>query len=197
MKSCFCSAAFVLGLGTSIVSADEPFGKNMFCGPRCVQRVLDSYGTSSDLIELIKSTQWPVPEDGSSFEALARVLNSRGVYTASVNLPPSARIDWNTPAIVQLKSGDARHYVVWLPPDEQNPARIWDGDQSPALTLTPFVNLRAGPVLLTSSQPITDEQWVANEAQFFIPFWVMCLLTAGAGIAIGVVAGATKKRSCP
>ena len=142
----------------------NPFRGNIFCGPRSVQRVLEFYGKEADLMELIREIQWPATEQGASMAALAKALNSRGIYTAAVDVDPSCEIVWDFPVIVHLARNDYEHFVVWLPPKSAGSApRIWDGPPSRALVLGEFNSLRTGPLLVTSDRPIPDTVVVARE----------------------------------
>ena len=135
--------------------------KQVYCGPRSVQRVMKHYGKEVDLMELIHEMQWTSEKEGSSFEELSQALERRGVFSKSVRLPELSAIEWKYPAIVQIDLQGRKHFVVWLPPDESHPApRIWDGAQSAAVLNGGGFQL--GPLLLTSPQEINDSQPVAQ-----------------------------------
>jgi hypothetical protein len=143
-----------------------PFDGNLFCGPRCVQRVLEHYGKKSDLLELIGQMQWPAFEQGSSMAALAKALEARGLHTRAVNLDSDSEINWDRPVIVHLGTQTLGHYTVWLP--QQNGSttpRLWDASNNPVIGLTRFDELRSGPVLLTSDEPIADSRIVGRRRQ--------------------------------
>jgi len=133
---------------------------SMYCGPRCVQRVLHEYGISAETGDLIREVQWPAVEDGSTIVALTEALKRRGIFSRVVNVDKKFKISWNHPAIVHLESNGKSHFVVWLPPlDPHSEGRVWDHDLSEAVLHKEkkgFERFRSGPVLLTSDKPISD-----------------------------------------
>lgn len=150
-------------LAAMVMAAPEPasspvksiFHSNRFCGPMSVQRVLDYYGQSVEAIDLVRELQWPDVEKGSSFAGLSKVLESRGIRTLAVDVAMGdAAWDWREPLILQLRDAGQDHFVVWLPPGPDQPARIWDSSDSPALRLFGYRGFFTGAVLITSRDPI-------------------------------------------
>ena len=141
------------------------FTGNAFCGPRAVQRVLAHYGIDVDLATLVHETQWPVVEQGASMDSLSKALETRSIHTAVVSLPGTSEIAWPHPAIVHLAFRKQEHYVVWLPGSESDDSpMIWDGARSPAVMHGDVNQLRSGPVLLTSPNPIPDSAIAAHQS---------------------------------
>lgn len=140
---------------------------SVYCGPRCVQRVLREYGIETDLVDLIREMQWPDDGRGASMQALADAIRKRGLHAETVNLESGVDIDWTGPAIVHVQNDGVPHYVVWLPPDKPDAAaRVWDHDVSPVV-LNPgrFHQARTGPLLLTSRGPIPDSAAIGHQVQ--------------------------------
>lgn len=151
--------------GSSASDSETGFG-NVYCGPRCVQRVLREYGAEVELIELIREMQWPDVEQGSTLAALSAALHKRGVSTKAVDLDPKFDIEWTQPAIVHLEKGGVAHFVVWLPPTEADSSgRVWDNDLTDAVKRGQFDGLRTGPVLLTANEPIAESAVVGRRTR--------------------------------
>lgn len=167
----------------------ENFGSQI-CGPRCVQRVLAEYGQDVDLLELVKEIQWPATENGSSFEQLAQALEKRGIHSKSVVLKPPVRIEWNHPAIVQINQGDVSHFVVWMPPSKPDSiGRVWDESLTDAVKAPGgFEQLRSGPVLLTSDQPILETAVVGSQygpVMTFLKSWSLPAFLSALAFGLG------------
>lgn len=138
-------------------AAEVEFLANKFCGPQCVQRVLEHYGLEVDLLDLIQETQWPNANAGSSFEGLSRSLERRGLHARAVRLGSLEELAWTGPAIVQCQVEGFMHFVVWLPPQgPDRPPRLWDGSQSDAFQARLLERSLTGPVLLVSDREIPD-----------------------------------------
>ena len=157
----------------STVNVSVADGKmDLYCGPRCVQRVLDDYGYESDLLSLVKEIQWPVSSQGSRLDSLMAALESRGVYTKAIQVDKEVQFRWTSPAIFQVMQSGVSHYVVWLPPD--NPAKaakIWNPSFSGQLTAKEIRMAWTGVVLLTSRKPISSRPVVGTAQGRFSLFY--------------------------
>jgi ABC-type bacteriocin/lantibiotic exporter with double-glycine peptidase domain len=142
----------------------QEFTNNLFCGPRCVQKVLKEYGKDIELTQLVREIQSPASQDGATLTSLADALHTRGIYTAAVNLNQNEELAWDYPVIVHLSKRGQNHYVVWLPPVTKGSrvARVWDGGGATARRPISFHTLRTGPILLTSPNPIDKNQMFAT-----------------------------------
>jgi hypothetical protein len=155
--------ATIQAFGQAVQKRANPFSGNLFCGPRCIQRVLEYYEKDADLLDLIREIQWPAIDQGTSFEMLAKALKDRGIHTAAVRIDNQTDIFWDRPAIVHLNDRENEHYVVWLPPSfPGGSAKVWDGSYSSAMQAGRFNSLRSGPVLLTRENPIPESAVTGN-----------------------------------
>ena len=87
------------------------------CGPRAVLHVLRHYGQDASLFDLVKECQWPDFEKGSSMDSLAKALEKRGIYTASLHLKDGLKSDlvWPGPMIATLSTGNMPfHYTTLI-----------------------------------------------------------------------------------
>ncbi len=158
---------------------------DMYCGPRCVQFVLDHFRSKVELIDLVREMQWPNVEAGTTLETVRNALTSRGVYTAALDIAPHARLDWPHPVIVHLNAsrGKLGHYVVWLPEPPRNEVVLWTGlagyHQG---SEKQFQKLRSGAILLTSPTPIAHPESAIADRPAQWP-------VLASGLAVAVAAG--------
>src|SRR5690242_21782644 len=69
----------------------------LVCGPKCVRRVLEYYGTNAALADLIHEIQWPDYERGSNMASVAKALRQRGIHVLAVTLPTHRPVHWQKP----------------------------------------------------------------------------------------------------
>jgi hypothetical protein len=146
----------LFGRDSCMADTERP-RREIYCGPRAVQRVLRHYGKSADLIALIQEMKWSRNDEGTSFEELSWALQRRGVYSKSVRVPDFLSFEWKHPAILQIDLNDRKHFVVWLPPTQpgQHPT-VWDGAQSADVLAGQIGGLEGGAILLTAPEEIRD-----------------------------------------
>jgi ABC-type bacteriocin/lantibiotic exporter with double-glycine peptidase domain len=141
------------------VSTDSP---DIVCGPRCIQFILNWYGRKADLIELVRETQWPDLEAGSSLDRLQRCMKERGLYTAAIRFSPGREVSWPYPVLLYEleKSSTLGHYIVQVPgesPRHEN--LIWAGLEGwRESSWNNVTRGSTGVALLTSPEPISDIQ---------------------------------------
>lgn len=180
---------FLLASASPSRPAEEEFLANKFCGPQCVQRVLEYYGLEVDLLDLIREMQWPNTNAGSTLEGLSRSLEQRGLQTRAVALGPLEELAWTGPAIVQCQIEGFLHFVVWLPP--QGPGRqprLWDGVQSDAFLARRLERSLTGPVLLVSDREIPASAIVAATLPDNSSLLRRAILVGGLAIVMGLLA---------
>jgi ABC-type bacteriocin/lantibiotic exporter with double-glycine peptidase domain len=123
------------------------------CGPRCAWYVLRHYGHAVDLIEVVRETQWPNLEKGTTLAQLQAALERRGVHTRAVDVPKDVSLCWNHPAIVHLRNarGNIGHFAVWIPSSNSRRVHVWDGLRGErTIPTAEFADERSGAILLTS-----------------------------------------------
>ena len=100
-----------------------------YCGPRSVHFILQWYGHNEDLIEIIRETQWPAVEAGSSLAKLQDAIDSRGIHTCALRVGDGRRLTWSYPAIVFIPAATPPigHYVVWLPTSSRSEVDFFCG----------------------------------------------------------------------
>lgn len=208
--SATCSRSFVLCCGLIYLGASKGLGaealdlsaSELVCGPRCVRFLLEYYGKGKDteLVELIRETQWPDLERGASLAALSKSLEGRGIYTHALRLPAEAGLRWPFPVILHLQGvtpGDSAggHYVVWLP--ESSPSRTLVISGLDQLHEGPFSRLSqrmSGYVLLTSNRPIQNPQSaILRSGLERLAFWAVC----GGGLGLSVICLVARARFGP
>lgn len=157
----------------SELAAGEPprRGGDVYCGPRCVQYVLDYYGKHCDLVDLVDEIQQPNWWDGSRLRDIDRALRRRGLFTAPLIIDPSTEICWDRLAVVHVKPTDSEvgHFVVQLQSDSLDRLQadgsipVWSGlhgvIQRPPRT---FRRSRSGAVLLVAAHPFNPASAVAK-----------------------------------
>ena len=133
---------------------------DVFCGPRCVDFVLQYYGKTEIFSDLVREIQWPDVERGCSMDAMKTSLERRHVHTLALRRLPGTILNWNRPVIVHLhRNGDPTlgHYVVWLPSSTARTIRIWNGIHGlQEVPIDEFLSEMSGVVLLTSLTPVED-----------------------------------------
>lgn len=179
------SRAFVAGLillsSMATIAQDTPARREIYCGPRAVQRVLKFYGKPADLVDLIREMEWKKEDEGTSFEELSQSLQRRGLVCRSVRVPDLRGLAWDAPAIAQIDIKGRKHFVVWLPPAAPGERpRIWDGAQSAPVLAGRIIGLDSCPVLLTSLQAIPDTAPLGQET--------FSALSTGGIVGIGCLA---------
>ena len=172
--------------GSRAGDESSPFGENRFCGPMCLQRVLQHYGKPEDIVALIREVQWPDTSRGTSFDAMADALERRGIHARAITVESLQSFDWHSPAIIQLELRGASHFVVWLPPGAEEQARIWDGSQSRIVRDVDPDSVLSGPVLLTSDSPIATDDRVRT-AHPTRPSTLQIAVSAMAGMVAGML----------
>jgi hypothetical protein len=91
------------------------------CGPRCVQYVLEWYGSpqAPSLLNLVEEMQWPSVERGSSLHDIQTALTKRGVYSMPVRCRELSSIVWKEPVVVFFeplnRDRDLGHFAVLVP----------------------------------------------------------------------------------
>jgi len=148
------------------------------CGPRCVQYVLRHYGSSVDLVDLIRELQWSDFSRGTTLAEIQGVLERRGLYTAAIRINDLARLRWRHPVVLHLARtrNEIGHYVVWLR-NRRTQQVVWNGlmgeiELPDALPGLPF----SGAVLLTAPSPITHPESALASPR---PFLALLLLALG------------------
>jgi ABC-type bacteriocin/lantibiotic exporter with double-glycine peptidase domain len=162
----------------------------VICGPRCVHFVLKHYGRDEALSPVVRQMQWPDLSKGSSVRQIEDALQSRGVYTRSIELKRAGSFRPRFPAIVHLRDqhgGDVSlegHFVVVMPESTRSEAVVWDGLFGVRReTWRDFSRRMTGVVVLTGDEPIED---VDEAMRMRAPRcrWKVCLLGA---LVLGVV----------
>lgn len=146
--------------GTAADQSPEDLGK-LVCGPRCVRFLLSYYGKGETptLVDLIREVQWPDLRRGAALSDLAAALERQGIHTYAMEVSPRARLCWQWPVLVHLRSqtDGIGHYAVWLPDSTAAEAHVWIGlagvMRKPTAELAEEMT---GPVLLTADQAIVD-----------------------------------------
>lgn len=163
-----------------------------FCGPRCVQYLLDFYKLESeDLIALVREIQWPDLEEGASLERMENALKKRGIHTTPISVPENCALRWHSPAVVHLKDdgADLGHFAVWLPESTDDMVKVWGGlGGVRALEEQEFSKLFTGAVLLTSRESIGDPRSaVVNRGPVIGGIRLLTAATVVIGVAFVVV----------
>src|SRR5579871_593574 len=138
-----CLVAAFISFNHVLAEDPAPVPRDVYCGPRCVQRVLEYFGQHEELVELVRQIQWPASSTGATLEQLQQVIQSRGIQTRAIQMPRSADFRWNHPAIFHLVLNDSPHFVVWLPPSSPgaNPI-IWSASYKKRITSAEFLSSR-------------------------------------------------------
>ncbi len=134
----------------------QPIG-DMFCGPRCVQYILDYYGRHEDLLPLIEEIQERNWSEGSSLRSVEMALNRRGIQTAAITVGRFAQVSWPRPVIIHLAGtgNSLGHFVVDVTETPSSMARVWCGLTGVhSLSQAQLGKLRSGVILLTSEDRI-------------------------------------------
>lgn len=158
-----------------------------FCGPRCVQRVLEYYGIRSDLLMLVRDMQWPVSSEGTTLAQLQKELERQGISAAAVDIDADTEFDWPAPAIFHIVTRGSPHYVVWLPAASPNPYPvIWGGSIERLVTPDEFLQTRTGVVLLTSRSKIPEHPTIGRHRgeRALLPY---ILVPTAIGMVVGFV----------
>lgn len=190
--SCWLSVALVsLQLMQSEISANDKSelstsnrrgldaANHQICGPRCTQFVLERFGYSVDLIDLLLEMQWPDVAVGCDMETIKESLEIRGVHAEPLKAKPTATIRWNYPVIAHMEShdiGQHGHFVVLIPGDDGEMLSVWDGlSGSQPFSSHEFKRRSSGYFLLTSRTPIADAT-AAVVSRGTETFWLPCFL---------------------
>jgi len=157
---------------------------DMFCGPRCVQFVLEHFGQREDLRPLVQEIQDRDWRRGSTLAALQLALERRGLYTTALRVGARSRVDWPTPVIAHLNPQTATglgHFVVLLPGGGDGGLRVWCGLAGvQPVSCKQFSGLWSGAVILTSEVPIEAPfaAVVPASSWYRSPDLCICSLTA-------------------
>ena len=141
-------------------SGDDTY--DLLCGPRCVQFLLQYYDIEEPgLQEIVRETQWPRVEAGTSLGSLKRFVESRGLHTAAVRISDVSRLSWDYPVVVHwgeaTSPGAVGHFVVWLPRSTTETMYFWNGLHGvQSLDVHQFARYASGVVLLSSVAPIVE-----------------------------------------
>ncbi len=153
----------------------------LVCGPRCVQFVLKHYGVEVGLDSLVREMQWPDFANGSSVRQIQKALDSRGVYTRSIQLKNVGSFSAPRLLIMHLRGrqdNDNRaggHFVVVLPESTSTEAVVWDGlFGTRRESWADFQEESTGIVILTDSKPIEDiDAAIGIRESHFAPIAIM------------------------
>ena len=152
------NAPYVEGAGESPTRAfSTNNNSDQLCGPLAVLKVLQECGREGELISIVQDCETNSAQVGASMLDLSDCLQKRGVSTASIWIGSDMRIEWRHPVILHLheSSENGGHYVVQLPCEERNHARVWFGPGREALiSNAELATRRSGAVLLTAPHPI-------------------------------------------
>lgn len=130
------------------------------CGSRCVKRVLEYYGKSAELIDIVCELQGAAIDHPANLADMKRALELRGVHVAGVRIRPTDlyRLEWRSPVIAHFagRGSTPGHFRVILPSSGNNDVvRVWDGlAGETSLTMSEPSTDATGVVLLTSPSPI-------------------------------------------
>lgn len=126
---------------------------DLVCGPRCVRQVLQYYGQSVDLVDIIREVQWPDIDDGARLNAIARTLRDHNVECTAFELSPQARIQWSGPVLLHCHTeSGADHFLVLMPATARSSATYWDGLNGNTRDIPRGYQL-SGIALFTSLEP--------------------------------------------
>lgn len=107
----------------------QPHEKDVVCGPRCVQYVLETLGVPENLIDLVEEIQGSDIGGGASIRDLQIAIEKRGLCTKAIAVSHAWLVpDWPYLAIAHCRTplGDG-HFVVRLPEAAYSGAGYWDG----------------------------------------------------------------------
>jgi ABC-type bacteriocin/lantibiotic exporter with double-glycine peptidase domain len=136
---------------------------DLHCGPRCVQRILEAYGKTEELAELINEVQGSDTNAPSSLDRIDDALKQRGIFTLAVMLSPTEDIIWPSPVLVHLRgTGETLgHFVVQFPSQSPGDASLWLGLSGFHVVPVEKLAARRSGVVLLTSQSIIDSKSVA------------------------------------
>ena len=146
-----CIATF---LTFSKANAVQESGRQLVCGPRCVQSVLEQYGIKEDLIALIEEMQDGDVLRGCSLLEIKNALEERGLFTKVVKCGTFVLPKWEEPVVLHYGSG---HFVVFEGQDGLS-SKIRDGIGMKIHLESTFsvLSKSSGGVLFTSSTEIEE-----------------------------------------
>jgi hypothetical protein len=148
-------------IGASAVIA-APW-RDIVCGPRCIQRLLEWYGKDEDLTPIIRETQGPEIRHGSSLRSLQEALNRRGIHSAAVEVPAGCRVEWRYPIIlhdanISTDRDPKGHFFLWLPASGSGEASVFTaGSPNTGQSLIDGFVRSGGTALVTA--PSADAQF--------------------------------------
>lgn len=157
------------------------------CGPRCVQHVLDHYGKTAELMDLVSELQGPAIAKPANLWGMKQALKSRGIYAVPVRISIAEieRLGCMDPVIVHLRGGGGGsegHFIVCSGRDAwTRTVDVWDGlngTRRASLSELPGIS---GNVLITSATKISSSTTTFHVAS---PPARYCFGAAGALIAI-------------
>lgn len=80
--------------------------RDFVCGPRCLMEIFRrlDVGGDTQLIDIVRETQWPDIEQGASLASLCDACLKRGVRAKACKIDPKqlAYVDWKYPFIVHV-----------------------------------------------------------------------------------------------
>lgn len=127
---CCC---FAVSAGDEAASGATPYDTqskgDMICGPRCARFILQHYGHKVELIDLVRSLQWPEVDQGTSVSQMDSAIRAYGIHTCALQLSAGCDFEWPYPVLVH-SADPARtlgHFVVRMPGTAEHPALLWDG----------------------------------------------------------------------
>jgi ABC-type bacteriocin/lantibiotic exporter with double-glycine peptidase domain len=176
-----CLADVSTAAHRSEVARDE--ANNFICGPRCVKRILEYYGQTVELIDLVRELQGVAIDRPANLADMKQALERRGLHSLGVRIRPTDLpwLDWPDPVIAQLDHGGSatEHFCVLLGDGEAwCSIRVWDGLAGESTR--PSGKLAAdasGFLLLTSRSPIRMHQRCLSWRRFLLPLGVAVVIT--------------------
>lgn len=152
------------------------------CGSRCVKRVLEYYGHSAELIDLVCELQGAAIDHPANLADMKRALELRGVCAAGVRIRPADLrcLEWPAPVIAHFggRGADPGHFRVILPSDGNNDViRVWDGLAGEvSLARSELPADASGVLLLTSSSRIRARPRCHNGSNTMLRIGAIVLL---------------------
>jgi hypothetical protein len=123
------------------------------------------------LVDIIRQTQWPEIEAGTSLAHLKEFLDSNGIYTLAVETHRLPSLPCEYPAIVHLNpdTGHRGHFVVLLPADRDADATVWNGLAGFQTVARRDIEARmSGLVLLTAPAPLDVHMLQSAQRRSFL-----------------------------
>lgn len=130
---------------------------DLFCGPRCVWKLLKVFGIETRLDKVITDMGMEDSQQGASVSQLLQSLESHGLRTSAIRTSAVFELDWDLPFIAHARKAGG-HFVICYPVDAQGRRAIWDG-YARSLTQAEFERdyQPSGVILLVSQEAINLE----------------------------------------